>query len=265
MVSGVLRFLGGATLNLMADMGAMWRLGSVAAGGCIMALLRRQPLRVRAIVRQAVRAGYASLPLVSLISLLIGMIMALQSAYQLRKLGALSLVPELVAIAVTRELGPLLTGIIVAGRVGSAIAAEIGTMKVSQEIDALVVMGIDPVSYLVAPRLLALGLTLPCLTIFADLVGILGGLVVSAGTLGIAPSGYFIDSLDALQLQDLFTGLVKALAFAGIIGLVGCHQGLQTRGGAEAVGRATTTAVVRSIVLMVGADLFVTTVFYVGG
>ena len=265
MLRASLRFAGTATLNLLADAGAIWRLGASAAGRTLAAPFRGQPLRLRAILQQTVRAGSGSLPLVSLISLLTGMIMALQSAYQLRKLGAIDLVDDLVAISITRELAPLLTGIIVAGRYGSAIAAELGTMKVSQEIDALTVMGIDPVSYLVSPRLLALTLSMPCLTIYADLVGILGGLVVAMGALGMNAGSYFIDSIDALQLQDIVTGIVKSVAFAVIIGLVGCHQGLRTSGGAEGVGRATTTAVVLSIVLIIGADLFVTMVFYVGG
>ena len=190
------------------------------------------------------------------------MIVALQSAYQLQRMGAVNLVANLVAVIVTRELAPLLTAIVVAGRFGSAIAAELATMKVSQEIDALTVMGIDPVSFLVVPRVLALLISLPCLTVFADLVGILGGLVVAVGSLGLGMSAYVTDSVDALRLEDIVTGLVKAVSFAGIIGLVGCHQGLGTRGGAEEVGRATTASVVRSIVLIIAADLFVTALFY---
>jgi phospholipid/cholesterol/gamma-HCH transport system permease protein len=126
-------------------------------------------------------------------------------------------------------------------------------------------MCIDPVSFLVVPRLTALILSLPCLTVFADVIGIVGGLAISVGALGIGSSRYVSLTVDALVLQDIFTGLVKALAFAGIIGLIGCHQGMQTRGGAEEVGRSTTAAVVRSIVLIIGADLFVTTLFYLRG
>ncbi len=189
--------------------------------------------------------------------------MALQSAQQLRELGALDLVPNLVAISITRELAPLLAAIIVAGRFGSAIAAELGTMKVSQEIDALTVMGIDPVSFLVVPRLLALIVTLPCLTIFADVIGILGGGLVAGLVLGFGVSGFVSDAFAALTLEDVLSGVVKALAFGAVIGLVSCHQGLETRGGANEVGRSTTTAVVRSILLIIIADLFVTAWFYV--
>ena len=159
----------------------------------------------------------------------------------------------------------MLAAIIVAGRFGSAIAAELGTMRVSQEIDSLTVMGIDPVSFLVVPRLVALLVTLPCLTVIADVIGILGGLTVSAGLLGMGSSRYISLTFDALQLQDIFTGLVKSGAYAGIIGLIGCHQGLQTRGGADEVGRSTTTSVVRSIVLIIAADLFVTALFFLRG
>jgi phospholipid/cholesterol/gamma-HCH transport system permease protein len=126
-------------------------------------------------------------------------------------------------------------------------------------------MGIDPVAFLVVPRLLALIVTLPCLTVFADVIGILGGLSVSVGALGIGASRYISLTVDALVLQDIYAGLVKAVAFAGIIGLIGCHQGIQTRGGAEQVGRSTTAAVVRSIVLIIAADLFVTALFYARG
>jgi len=180
-------------------------------------------------------------------------------------MGALDLVAALVAVAITRELAPLMTAVIVAGRVGSAIAAELGTMKVSQEIDALTVMGIEPVSFLVVPRLVALIVALPCLTIFADLVGILGGYTVAVGALGIGSGTYISNTVDALVLQDLFTGLAKAVVFATIIGLVGCQRGLQTEGGADEVGRSTTSAVVRSIVLVIAADLFVTAFSYVRG
>ena len=261
----VLRFVGGTTLSLLADSGALWRLAVASSSRALRGLTRRERLRLRAVTVQVVRAGYSSLPLVALICFLVGMIMALQSAYQLRQLGAAGLVPGLVAVSVTRELAPLLTAIIVAGRFGSAIAAELATMKVSQEIDALTVMGIDPLSFLVVPRLVALVVSLPCLIVFADAVGILGGLSISVSALGLGASRYVSLTFEALVLEDIFTGLVKAVAFAAIIGLVSCHQGMQTRGGAEEVGRSTTSSVVRAIVLIVGADLFVTALFYVRG
>jgi phospholipid/cholesterol/gamma-HCH transport system permease protein len=264
-IAPALRSVGRSTVNFLADTGATWRLAMEALSRFLTGPFRPENLHFRATVEQCVRAGYSSLPLVALISLLMGMIMALQSAYQLHELGALDLVANLVALAVTRELAPLLTAVIVAGRFGSAIAAELGTMKVSQEIDALIVMGIDPVSFLVVPRLVALVVSLPCLTIFADLVGILGGYTVAVGALGIGSGTYISNTVDALVLQDIFTGLAKAVVFALIIGLVGCQRGLQTEGGADEVGRSTTSSVVRSIVLVIAADLFVTAFSYVRG
>jgi len=262
MLKPAAQLVGRATLDFLADTGSLWRL-AVATVSSFVSQPFRGKVRWGETMLQAVEAGNRSLPLVAMMCLLVGMIMALQGAYQLEQMGATYLVADMVAISITRELAPLIAAIIVAGRVGSAIAAELGTMQVSQEIDALTVMGIDPVSLLVVPRVLALMLTLPCLTLFADLVGILGGLVVAAGVLELGVGGYVTRTIDALVLEDVFIGLVKALTFAVIIGLVGCHQGLETRGGAEAVGHATTRAVVRSIVLIIAADLFVTALFYV--
>ncbi len=265
MIAGALRRVGGSATGLVGDAGALWRLAASAFDRFALGPFRGDRVRWRATMIQTVRAGNRSLPLVSLICFLVGMIIALQSAYQLRELGAMDLVASLVAVSVTRELAPLLTAIIVAGRFGSAIAAELGTMKVSSEIDALVVMGLDPVGFLVVPRLVALLIALPCLTVFADVVGILGGLVLSTTVLGMGMGGYVADTIDALVLQDVYTGLVKATAFAAIIGLTGCHQGLAVRGGAEQVGQATTASVVRSIVLVIAADLFVTAIFFLRG
>ena len=265
MITASLRYVGRHTSSFLGDAGATSRLAVNATGRALLGPFRGERVRLRAIVEQAMRAGYSSLPLVALICFLMGMIMALQSAHQLAELGAIELVADLVALVVTRELAPLFTAIIVAGRFGSAVAAELGTMKVSQEIDALTVMGIDPVSFLVTPRLIALVISLPCLTIFADAVGILGGLTVSVGALGLGMGAYISNTADALVLGDIFMGLVKAVAFATIIGLVGCQRGLQTEGGADEVGRSTTSAVVRSIVLVIAADLFVTAFEYVRG
>lgn len=251
-----------AVLELLAQAGQLYRLAVAAVVQTVAGPFRGDRFRFRQTIAQVLRAGNESLPLVALIAALVGMILALQSAYQLRQLGAQSLVADLVAVSVTRELGPLMTAILVAGRVGSAIAAELGTMKVSEEIDALTVMGVDPTSYLVVPRLLGLLIAVPCLTLFADAVGILSGAAIGVFGLDQSPFGYLDDSIAILELQDLWGGVLKALAFGAIIGLVGCQQGLGTEGGAEDVGRATTTAVVRSIVLIIAADLFVTTFLY---
>lgn len=260
-----LRTAGAATLDQLAVAGRLWRLAASSARGAVVGPLRGERVRIAAIFEQLARVGNGSLPLVALIALLTGMILALQSAEQLRRFGALDLVADLVAVSITRELAPLLTAIIVAGRIGSAIAAELATMRVSEELDALTVMGIDPISFLVLPRLVALLIALPCLTLFADLVGILGGFAVGVLLLDLGATPYLLDSLAALTQQDLWGGMLKAVLFAGIIGLVGCQQGIDSRGGAEGVGRSTTAAVVRAIVLIIGADLFVTALLYAGG
>ena len=258
----MLRRSGGALLEELAEVGRLWRLAYAAGEQTLAGPFRGKPLRLKETIRQVLRAGNDSLPLVALIAALIGIILALQSAYQLRELGAQHLVADLVAVSITRELGPLMTAILVSGRVGSAVAAELGTMKVSEEIDALTVTGIDPINFLVAPRLIGLVIAVPCLTLFADLVGILAGCSVGVLALGIGATGYLNDSIAALAAEDLWGGILKALVFGGIIGLVGCQQGLSTQGGANEVGRSTTSAVVRSIVLIIVADLFITTLLY---
>ena len=215
--------------------------------------------------RQMVRIGVTSLPIVFLIAGSVGMIVALQAATQLKRVGATIYVADLVGISLTRELGPLMTAIIIAGRSGSAIAAELGTMKVSEEVDALSAMGLDPVEFLALPRILAMGIMLPCLTTLADLIGILGGVVVARLSLGIPVVNYVEQTLRALLLKDLFSGLIKSWVFAGIIAGVGCYQGFRVEGGAEGVGRRTTASVVVSIFLIIAADLVFTAIFYVLG
>ncbi len=263
-IGSAMQRVGEATIGVLDDTGEMWRLATATVRRFGADVLSRR-LRFEASLLQLIRAGNRSLPLVALLCTLVGMIMALQGAYQLEKMGATNLVPALVAITVVRELAPLLVAIIVTGRVGSAIAAELGSMRVSQELDALTVMGLDPIGYLVVPRCLALLIAMPCLTVFADIVAILGGMFVGTTILGMGLPNYGLLTLDALQLQDVFTGLVKSTFFALIIGLVACHQGLTTRGGAVGVGQATTTSVVRSILLTILADLFVTAWFFVRG
>ncbi|MEM7355269.1 MAG: ABC transporter permease [Acidobacteriota bacterium] len=262
MSDGPLARLGSAVEARLAAIGRQSQLAASAAERTLVGPWRGERFRWRETLQEIHRAGNASLPLVGLISVLVGMILALQSAYQLQQLGAERLVAQLVAVSVTRELAPLLTAILVAGRVGSSISAELGTMKVSQEVDALTVMGIDPISSLVVPRLMGLAVAVPCLTLFADVVGILGGGLVATGILGQSASGYLADSINALQLEDIWGSVLKALTFGAIIGLVACHQGLETRGGSGEVGRSTTAAVVRSIVWIIIADLFVTAVLY---
>ena len=256
--------LGARAEEELASVGRLASLAGQALDRFVVGPFRGERVRIRAMVEQIGRAGTGTLPLVALISFLVGMILALQSAHQLEQLGVVHLVADLVAISVSRELAPLMTAILVAGRVGSSIAAELGTMKVSQEVDALTAIGIDPVAFLVVPRLGALLIAVPCLTFFADAIGIFGGSAVGSLILGLGFSTYWVDSIAALSLEDLWSGVVKAFFFGGLIGLVACQQGLDTRGGANEVGRSTTTAVVRAIVLIIAADLVFTAWFYVG-
>jgi phospholipid/cholesterol/gamma-HCH transport system permease protein len=189
-------------------------------------------------------------------------ILAFQAAYQLKKVGALIYVANLVGVSLTRELGPIMTAIIVSGRSGSAYAAEIGSMKAAEEIDALISMGINPVRFIVAPKLIALMIMVPALTIISDLIGIFGGFVLSVTILEIHPVNYFQQSVNALLVKDVFTGLMKAWVFGVVITIVGAYQGFKVTGGAEEVGRRTTAAVVSSIFLVIIFDLFFTALFY---
>lgn len=221
-----------------------------------------KPLRVKAVFLQMEDVGVKSLPIVCLVSFFIGIILVLQTAYQLEKFGAINYAASLSSVALTRELGPLLTAIVLAGRVSAAFTAELGTMMVTEEVLALEVMAINPVGYLVVPRFLAMLIMLPCLTIIADLVGMVGGYFVGTATLGIRPSLYVETAIDALLLKDIITGLIKSGVFAVIIAMVGCYMAFVVKGGAEGVGRCTMISVVTSLILIILADCFFTTVFY---
>ena len=190
------------------------------------------------------------------------MVLAFQSAYQMQKLAAEVYIASLVALSVVREIGPVITALIVAGRMGSAIAAELGTMKVTEQIDAMITLAADPVRYLVVPRFIAMVLAVPILTLWADAVGIFGGFLVGTLKLGILPSLYWKMTTIPLMYKDLMSGLVKAFIFGMIICIVSCLQGFRTQGGAEGVGRATTQAVVTSFLLIIAADMLFTALFY---
>ena len=214
------------------------------------------------IVDQMVKIGVTSLPLVFLTAFFTGMVLALQSAYQLRMFNAIRYTAGLVSLSITRELGPDLTAMVVSGRIGASITAELGTMKVTEQIDALVSLGTDPIRYLVVPRFIAGLIMLPLLVIYADFVGMFGGYIVAVFKLGISSSLYIHDSFNVLVLKDIMTGLVKSIAFGGIITIVGCYQGFNTRGGAEGVGISTTMSVVTSLILVIASDCLFTAVFY---
>src|ERR1700724_560717 len=216
-------------------------------------------------VRQMLEIGVDAMPMVSLMSICTGFILAMQGASELRRFGALHYVIDLVAVGFTRELGPLLTAIAVSGRSGSAFAAEIGTMKVTEEIDALKIMAFDPVEFLLAPKYLAALIAVPCLSIVSNLFGIFAGGLFMFFSTHLALPLYFRYVLSSIELRDVLVGLIKSVAFATIIAQVGCLEGLRVRGGADAGGRSTTTAVVRSTFLVIVADAVFTAIFYFVG
>ncbi len=257
--------IGDSTLNGLSYLGSLASLGASAAYYTFVAPFRGKPLRLQRAISQAMDVGVRALPILSLITFFIGLILALQAAYELRRLGAMSAVATMVAISMSRELGPLITAIVVIGRSGSAFAAEIGTMKVSEEIDAMETMAIRPVRFLVAPKFLAMAVMLPCLTIWANVMGILGGSLFGVAQADFTFERYIRASVDSLYLRDITTGLLKSVMFGITITAVGCLEGLSTGSGAEEVGRSTTRAVVTSIFLVVVADLLFTALFFFGG
>src|SRR4030088_3586038 len=254
--------VGGSVLNGLAYVGSLASLGGRAAYYTFVAPFQGKPIRFQRAVSQALDVGVRALPILSLITFFIGLIRALQAAYELRRFGAISYVATAVAISMSRELGPLITAIVVIGRSGSAFAAEIGTMKVTEEIDALETMAISPIHFLVTPKFLAMIVMLPCLTIWANLMGILGGALFGVTQASFTWLGYIQASIDSLFLRDIRTGLVKSVMFGITIAAVGCLEGLSTAAGAEEVGRSTTRAVVMSIFLVIVVDLVFTALFF---
>lgn len=221
---------------------------------CAAVVRRPRSMPWASVVQQVERHGVDGVPIVVLITFLVGVVSAFQASLQLAKFGADTLVADLVSLSLTRELAPLMTAIVLAGRSGAAIAAELGTMRVSEEVDALRVMGLDPHRYLVLPRVLALVLVAPILTLMADLVGIAGGMLVALTSLEVSWQGFLQSTREAVEVFDVLGGLLKAVLFGALVAMIACERGLATRGGAEGVGRATTSAVVVSLFSLVTAD-----------
>ncbi len=215
---------------------------------------RRFPFRIAHFFEQADRAGVGSVPLIALISLFLGLTMALLSGHQLQPYGQERLVPQLVAIGFTRELGPLMTGIMVASRIGAAFTAELGTMKVGDEVEAIEGMGIGALRYLVSPRVLAVFFLMPCLVVVSNVTAIAGGALISQWAFSITLFRFFQDALDCLVLRDIVAGTLKSFLFGLIIGLIACYKGLTVRGGAAGVGDATTSSVVTAITTVIAFD-----------
>src|ERR1700722_17486053 len=266
MSTAVVERLGSATLRHLEYVGAL----VIQVGNALGSLGRTLPLvgnrnRWRSAIGQMLAVGVDAFPMVGVMAVCSGFILAMQGASELRHFGAMEFVVDLVTIGFTRELGPLLTAIAVSGRSGSAFSAEIGSMVVTEEIDALRTMGIDPVEFVLAPKYLAALIVLPCLTIISNTCGILaGGLFMRIST-DMAFSVYVQDVMHSMVLRDIMTGLIKSLAFATIIVHVGCLEGFRVRGGPDAVGRSATAAVVKSTFLVILADVGFTAIFYLTG
>jgi len=249
---------GRGTAAAVAELGYQASLLAESLAWICAGRLRSQPVRFDQVVGQMVVAGLQAIPIVAVLTFVIGLMLAMQGIHTLRAFGAESQVVVGIALAITREFAPLITGILVAGRSGSALAAQVGSMRISQEIDALRVLGVDPVRYLVAPPLLAMLVMLPCLVILADVLGLLGGGVFCNLELNMSLRSYFERAREVLEVGDVLQGVLKGLLFAVIVTLVGVSNGFSATGGAEGVGRATTRAVVQSISYIIIADMLFT-------
>ena len=254
----VLEQLGRRTVKAIEEAGYLFALLVEGFFWIICGTFYKQPVRIPSVFAQMMQIGIAAIPIVFVLSFAIGVMLAIQGIHTLKAFGAESQVVVGIAFSVTREFGPLITGILIAGRSGSALAARIGTMQVNQEIDALRVMGINPVRYLIAPALLAMLIMVPTLTFFSDIAGLFGGAVFSGIELGLSFDAYANQSIEVLEVDDIMQGLIKSVVFATIIVMVGVVNGFDVKGGAEGVGRATTRSVVLAISYIVIADMIFT-------
>ncbi|CEF55159.1 MlaE family ABC transporter permease [Acetobacter ghanensis] len=257
MVLDLVAHTGRTTLSLVRSAGA---LALFALAG--LSHIVRPPFYGRVFVRTFLETGFFSLPVVALTALFSGGVIALQSYTGFAQYHAQSAIAGIVVLAVTRELGPVLAGLMVAGRVGAAMAAQIGTMRVTDQIDALTTLSTNPMKYLVAPRLLAGIVALPLLVLVADVLGVAGGFTVAVVKLGFSPTAYITATLNSVKVMDVTVGLIKAALFGFLIALMGCYYGYNSKGGAEGVGSATTSAVVVASILLLAFDYLITDLFF---
>jgi phospholipid/cholesterol/gamma-HCH transport system permease protein len=250
--------IGAAVLGFVALIGelAMFALSGLSH-------IFRPPYYPRLFARSLMEIGFYSLPVVALTALFTGMVLALQSYTGFSRFNAESAIASVVVLSVTRELGPVLAGLMVSGRAGAAMAAELGTMRVTDQIDALSTLSTEPMKYLVAPRLLAGVIALPLLVVIADILGVMGGYIVATWKLGFNPSTYLVNSFTNLKVEDVSSGLIKAAVFGFVIALMGCFHGYRSKGGAEGVGAATTSAVVTASILILALDYALTQVLFI--
>lgn len=254
MNSGMLFFLRPLHAALQHISSAVWLLIDTGREMGDRVIRGRMPFRLSIFFEQTDRTGVGSIVLISLVSFFIGLTMALLTGYQLQTFGQERLVPGLVGISFTRELGPLMTGIMVAARIGAAYTAEIGTMTVSEEVEAIEAMGIGPLRFLVGPRVLAVFLLLPCLVVVSNFTAMCGAALISRWAFNIPFSSFIQTALESMLIRDIVAGIVKSFLFGLIIGLVSCYKGLTVKGGAAGVGNATTSSVVTAITIVIAFD-----------
>jgi phospholipid/cholesterol/gamma-HCH transport system permease protein len=253
----IIEILGERSLALLNEIGTI---GLLLCKTLI--LIPARPFEPRNLVKQIVMVGFNSIPVVLITATFTGMVLALQTYAAFQRFGAESLIGTVVALSMTRELGPVFAGLMVSGRVGAAMAAELGTMKVTEQIDALWTLATNPVKYLVVPRFLAGAIIMPCLVLIADIVGIFGGYLVAVKYVGVSSYSYMENTFRYLDLGDIYGGLIKSVVFGMIIAIVSCHEGYNATGGAEGVGQATTRAVVTSCVMVLISDYFLTAILW---
>ena len=249
--------IGRAILTVLAHIGRLAQFTGQALAGIV-----SPPIYTRLILGQMVRIGYYSLPVVGLTAFFTGGVLALQIYLGGNRFGAEAIVPQVVVLGITRELGPVIAGLMIAGRVAAAIAAEIGTMKVTEQIDALTTLATNPIKYLVVPRIVAAVISMPILTAIGDSIGVLGGYVVSVYSLDFNGTSYLKNTVDFAHQDDITSGLIKAAVFGFIVALLGCYNGFNSKGGAQGVGNATTNAVVSSSILILAADYVLTALLF---
>jgi phospholipid/cholesterol/gamma-HCH transport system permease protein len=249
--------IGRTFLGFLEVTGRLSAFAGISVSHCV-----RPPFYPRLIWRQIVEIGYYSLPVVGMTAIFTGMVLALQSYTGFSRFNAEGAIANVVVLSITRELAPVLAGLMVAGRIGAAMAAEIGTMSVTEQIEALSTLSTNPYKYLVAPRLIAAVLMLPCLVLVADIIGVFGGYVIAVHKLGFNPAVYLSRSWEVLEPLDVISGLTKAAFFGFLVALMGCYHGYHSRGGAQGVGQATTNAVVSASILILASNYLITEMFF---
>jgi len=257
MINNLLELLGKKTLALLREMGAV-----IIFCGQTLRWTFSRPFYLKNLLKQMEQIGVNSVPVVLTTAISTGMVLALQSYTGFKRFGAQSLIGAVVSLSMTRELGPVLTGLMVAGRAGASMAAELGTMRVTEQIDALHTLATNPMKYLVVPRFLASTIMMFFLSGLGTYVGILGGYFVGVKVLGTNPTTYMNQSINNTTVSDIWYGLIKALVFGAVVGLIGCYKGFNTEGGAEGVGKATTGAVVVSCMLILILDYFLSALLW---